>query len=112
MRQRLKDLVSSNQNLEKYFKLKNIFRSTNGDRWILLNSSTISIYELLIQSVHLLCINLKNYVETQTFPTSHDVKATAKWVLVQEHTSAKEKARGNFSTSTSKEKSEGAGRST
>lgn len=73
-----------------------------GNSWILLHSSTISIYELLIQSIHLLCINLKNYVETHTSPSSRDVKATEKWVLVQEDTSAKNKAHENFSSSTPK----------
>lgn len=60
---------------------------------MLLTSSTISVYGLLIQSNNLLCITLKNGVQAHTFLASHNVKATEKWVFVQEHTSAKKKKR-------------------
>lgn len=96
MREQLKDLLSSNKNLEKYFKLKNIFSGQQTGEWLDTSLLKYREYEFSIQSINLLCSNFKNYVEIHTFSTSHYVKTTEKWVLVQEDTSAKDKAHGNF----------------
>lgn len=58
---------------------------------MLLASSTISVYGLLVQSNNLQCITLKNGMQAHAFLASHNVKATEKWLFVQEHTSAKNK---------------------
>lgn len=64
--------------------------SKQGDGRRHLQSSTISVYGLLIQTNNLFCVDFKNDVQSFLIPflASHSVMAMEEWVLVQEVSSA------------------------